>query len=140
MRRWECVAPQAGNRGATAETDENGLFQVEMPVGLDGNVTATAKLPREISPQQTVQAGDLTPGLSLPDDGFPPLIWTDLGVLSPILIPTFFSHDFSDADWKDIKVPSHWIMEGLTATTEPADIAGICKFRQLPRSPHQTAL
>ena len=102
---------------ATAETDENGLFQVEMPVGLDGNVTATAKLPSGESPQQTVQAGDLTPGLSLPDDGFSALDLDGVWHFKPDPNPGFYKPDFSDADWKDIKVPSHWIMAGFDSNT-----------------------
>jgi hypothetical protein len=102
---------------ATAETDEHGLFQVEMPVGLDGYVTATAKLPSGESPQQTVQAGDLTPGLSLPDDGVSALDLDGLWHFKPDPNPGFYTPGFSDADWKDIKVPSHWIMAGFDSNT-----------------------
>jgi hypothetical protein len=100
-----------------AETDENGLFQVEMPVGLDGDVTAAAKLPSGDSPQQTVQAGDLTPGLSLPDDGVSALDLDGVWRFKPDPTPGFYKTDFYDADWKDIKVPSHWIMAGFNSDT-----------------------
>ena len=103
--------------GATAETDAHGLFQIEMPVGLDGYVTATAKLPNGESPQQTVQAGDLTPGLSLPDDGVSALDLDGVWHFKPDPNPGFYRPDFSDADWKDIKVPSHWIMAGFDSNT-----------------------
>jgi hypothetical protein len=102
---------------ATAETDENGVFQVEMPVGLDGNVTATAKLPSGDSPRQTLQAGDLTPGLSLPDDGAGAIDLDGVWRFKPDPDPVFYKTDFSDADWKNIKVPSHWIMEGFDSNT-----------------------
>ena len=100
-----------------AETDENGLFQVEMPVGLDGEVTAAAKLPSGDSPRQTVQAGDLTPGLSLPDDSVSALDLDGVWRFKPDPTPGFYKTDFSDADWKDIKVPSHWIMAGFNSNT-----------------------
>jgi beta-galactosidase len=102
---------------ATAETDENGVFQVEMPVGLNGNVTATAKLPSGDSPQQTLQAGDLTPGLSLPDDGTPAIDLDGVWRFMPDPNPVFYRTDFSDEDWQDITVPSHWIMEGFNSNT-----------------------
>ena len=50
---------------ASAQSDSEGIFQVEMPVGLDGAITAVAKLPNGASAQQTLQAGDLTAGLQL---------------------------------------------------------------------------
>jgi len=101
----------------SAQTDASGMFQVDMPVGLEGNVTATAHLSSGDSPQQTVQAGDLTPGLGLPDDNAPPIdldgAWRfkadpDLG---------FYQTAFSDSDWKEITVPSHWMMEGFDSKT-----------------------
>jgi beta-galactosidase len=101
----------------SAQTDDNGIFQVEMPVGLEGEVTATAKLPNANSPQQTLQAGDLTPGLSLPDDAASPLDLDGTWRFKPDPEKDFYRTDFADGDWKDIKVPSHWVMEGFDSNT-----------------------
>jgi hypothetical protein len=116
---------------ATAETDENGLFQVEMPVGLDGDVTATAKLTSGDSPQRTVQGGDLTPGLSLPDDTASALDLDEVWRFKPDPDPAFYKADFSDADWKDLKVPSHWMMEGFDSNT---GTGGYRRHVQIPAS------
>src|SRR5579862_3471945 len=53
---------------ASATTDNDGMFQVEMPVGLTGTVTAEAQIAGGSSARRIAQADDLTPGLSLPDE------------------------------------------------------------------------
>ena len=98
---------------ASAQTDGDGMFQVEMPVGLEGDVTATAQLANGASPKCTVQAGDLAPGLSLPDDTVPALNLDGTWRFKPDPDANFFQTAFSDSDWTDIKVPSHWMMEGF---------------------------
>src|SRR6202140_3129594 len=116
---------------ASAQTDENGMFQVEMPVGLEGAVTATAQLPNGTSPKRTVQTGDLTPGLSLPDDTAPVLNLDGSWRFEPDPEPDFFQVNFSDSDWKDIKVPSHWMMEGFDSKT---GTGGYRRHLQIPAS------
>ena len=116
---------------ATAETDEYGLFQVEMPVGLNGNVSVNTKLPSGDSPQQTLQAGDLTPGLSLPDDGAAAIDLDGIWRFRPDPDPVFYKTGFSDADWKDIKVPAHWIMEGFDSNT---GTGGYRRHMQIPEN------
>jgi len=100
-----------------AQTDEAGMFQVEMPVGLEGSLSATAQLPDGSSPTATVQAGDLSPGLSLPDETTPMLDLTGSWRFKPDPAPDFFQTNVSDSGWKDIKVPAHWIMEGFDSST-----------------------
>jgi len=101
---------------AAAQTDESGIFQVEMPVGL-GDVTVTAQLPNGSSIRTNVQAGDLAPGLSLPDDTTPQLNLDGVWRFKPDPEPDFFQTNFSDWDWKDITVPSHWMMQGFDSRT-----------------------
>jgi hypothetical protein len=102
---------------ASARTDVNGMFQAEMPVGLEGEVTAAAQLPKGASPRQTIQAGDLTAGLTLLDDTAPVLDLDGTWRFKPDPNPDFSQTNFSDANWKDISVPSHWMMEGFDSKT-----------------------
>lgn len=102
---------------ASAKTDESGMFQVEMPVGLDGALTAVAELQDGSSPSRTVQAGDLSPGLSLLDETTAALDLTGNWRFKPDPESDFFQVNFADSKWKDIKVPSHWIMEGFDSAT-----------------------
>lgn len=115
------------------QTDENGVFQTEMPVGLEAELTATAKLPGGGALQHTVQAGDLTAGLSLPDEGASALSLDGSWRFKPDPHPDFYKTDFSDADWKDIKVPSHWVMEGFDSTT---GTGGYRRRLQIPANFH----
>ncbi|HLV86242.1 MAG TPA: glycoside hydrolase family 2 TIM barrel-domain containing protein [Candidatus Sulfotelmatobacter sp.] len=101
---------------ATSQTDDNGMFQVDMPVGMDGEVTAVANL-AGASAHQTLQAGDLSPGLSLPDTSTASIDLDGIWRFKPDPGPDFFKPDFPDADWKEIKVPSHWMMEGFDSNT-----------------------
>jgi len=116
---------------ASTQTDENGMFQVEMPVGLEGDVTATAQLPNGASLRRTVQAGDLTPGLSVPDDTAPALNLDGTWRFMPDPEPDFFQANFPDSGWKDIKVPSHWMMEGFDSKT---GTGGYRRHLQIPAS------
>ncbi|MGB8011869.1 MAG: glycoside hydrolase family 2 TIM barrel-domain containing protein [Terriglobales bacterium] len=124
---------------ASARTDENGIFQVDMPVGMEGEVTATAQLTsrlaselgNSVSPKCTVQAGDLTPGLSLPDDNAAALDLNGTWRFKPDPEPEFFQTSFSDSDWKDIKVPAHWMMEGFDSKS---GIGGYRRRLQIPAS------
>ena len=102
---------------ASAQTDTDGMFQVEMPVGLEGAVTATAQLPGGMSAQQTLPAGDLTPGLSRPDDNAPAINLDGTWRFQPDPAADFYQANFSDSAWKEIKVPAHWIMEGFDSKT-----------------------
>jgi beta-galactosidase len=119
---------------ATA-TDEKGMFQVEMPVSLEGDVTATAQLATQPSIggslQSTVQAGDLSPGLSLPDETTAAVNLNGTWRFKPDPEPDFFQANFSDSEWKDIRVPSHWMMEGFDSKTETG---GYRRHLQIPTS------
>jgi hypothetical protein len=101
----------------SVRTGADGVFQVDMPVGLEGAVTATARLSGGDSPEQTVPAGDLTPGLSLPDDTAPAVDLNGAWRFKPDPDEDFYQTTFSDSDWKEITVPSHWMMEGFDAKT-----------------------
>ncbi len=116
---------------ASAQTDGDGMFQVEMPVGLEGDVTATTQLANGASPKKTLQAGDLAAGLSLPDDTVPALNLDGTWRFKPDPDGDFFQTNFSDSDWKDIKVPSHWMMEGFDSKT---GTGGYRRHLQIPAS------
>ena len=116
---------------ASVQTTGDGMFQVDMPVGLEGAVTATAQLPAGASAQQTLQAGDLTPGLSMPDDSVPFINLDGTWRFQPDPDPDFYQADFSDSGWKDIKVPSHWMMEGFDSKT---GTGGYRRHLQIPAS------
>ncbi len=115
----------------SARTNENGIFQVEMPVGLEGDLTATAQLSNGTSPKCTIQAGDLAPGLNIPDDSRPMLNLAGTWRFKPDPEPDFFKVSFSDSNWKDIKVPSHWMMEGFDSNT---GTGGYRRHLQIPAS------
>jgi hypothetical protein len=118
---------------AASQTDDEGMFQVDMPVGLEGAVTATAQLPGGASAQQTLQAGDLTPGLSLPDDNVQVSDLDGTWRFQPDPDADFFQTNFADSNWKDIKVPSHWMMEGFDSKT---GTGGYRRHLQIPASFH----
>lgn len=113
----------------SAQTDPTGIFKVDMPVGLEGSVTATAKLPSGDSPEQILQAGDLAPGVSIADSTQAPLNLDGTWRFKPDPDANFYKTDFSGADWKEIKVPSHWMMEGFDSLT------GTGAYRRLVRIP-----
>ena len=115
----------------SATTDADGVFQVDMPVGLTGTVTAEAQITGGRSAKQSVQANDLTPGLSLPDETTPQVRLDGEWRFRPDPDPDFFQPKYSDSDWKEINVPSHWMMEGFDSRT------GIGAYRrqlQIPAS------
>jgi hypothetical protein len=116
---------------AAAQTDENGIFQIEMPVGLKGDVTASAQLTDGAAAKRVVQAGDLTPGLSLPDETVAAVNLDGAWRFKPDPEQNFFQPDFSDADWKSIAVPSHWTMEGFDSN---AGTGGYRRHLQIPAS------
>ena len=118
---------------ASAQTDSDGLFQADMPVGLEGNVIVTAQLPGGASSNTTIQAGDLAPGLSLPDDTVSALNLDGIWKFQPDPEAYFFQTTFSDSDWKDINVPSHWMMEGFDSKT---GAGGYRRHLQIPASFH----
>ncbi len=99
---------------ASAQTDGEGIFQVEMPVGLEGDLTVTAQLAGSAVPKTTVHAFALTPGLGAPDDSAPMLNLDGTWSFKPDADP---EASYPDSDWKDIKVPSHWTMEGFNTKT-----------------------
>ena len=115
----------------TAETDATGVFQVTYPVGLEGSVTAAAKLPAGQSAQQTQEAGDLTPGLSISDSSVAEMNLNGTWRFKPDPTPDFYKPEISDAGWKDIKVPAHWMMEGFDSQT---GTGGYRRHLQIPES------
>jgi beta-galactosidase len=115
----------------STQTDASGMFQVEMPVGLEGDFTATADIHEGISAQCRLHAGDLTPGLSMLDDTLPALDLDGAWRFKPDPESDFFQTNFSDSDWKEIKVPSHWIMEGFDSKN---GTGGYRRRLQIPNS------
>ena len=116
---------------ASTQTDEKGMFQVEMPVGLVGDVTASAQLANGASAKRTVEAGDLAAGLSITDETTPSMNLSGTWRFRPDPEPEFFQANFSDADWKSITVPSHWIMEGFESDK---GTGGYRRHLQIPAS------
>lgn len=102
---------------ASVQTDERGIFAVDLPVGLEGNVHAVAHLPDGSAPEQTILAGDLAPGLSLPDESTQSARLDGSWRFKPDPESDFYRADFSDSQWKQIRVPSHWTMEGFESQT-----------------------
>ena len=119
------------NWQASATTDKDGMFQVDMPVGLTGTVTAVAEIAGGLPARQIVQANDLTPGLSSPDETSPQLDLSGEWRFTPDPDPDFFQPKYSDHDWSEIKVPAHWMMEGFDSTS---GIGGYRKQLQIPAS------
>lgn len=113
---------------ASTQTDNDGIFQVEMPVGLEGEVTATANISGSPA-EQTLQAGDLTPGLSRPDNSAPAIALDGSWKFQPDPGPDFFRVNFPDLHWKEIEVPSHWMMQGFDSAT---GTAGYRRHVQIP--------
>lgn len=97
---------------ASATTDRDGRFEVDMPVGL-ADVTATAQLANSDSAKGAMQAGDLTPGLSSPDNASAQITLDGKWRFKSDPPSNFADPNIPDADWKEINVPSHWMMEGF---------------------------
>lgn len=115
----------------TATTDTDGMFQVDMPVGLTGTVTAEAQIAGGLSAKRTVQASDLTPGLSLPDETTSQVSLDGEWRFKPDPDSDFFQPTYSDSGWSEIKVPSHWMMEGFDSRS---GIGGYRRLLQIPSS------
>jgi len=116
---------------ASATTDNDGMFQVEMPVGLTGTVTAEAQIAGGSSARRIAQADDLTPGLSLPDETSAHVSLIGGWRFRPDPDPDFFQPNGSDRDWHDIKVPAHWMMEGFDSKD---GVGGYRRRLQIPAS------
>jgi hypothetical protein len=116
---------------ASVQTDRNGMFAVDMPVGLEGEIAATAQVANGASPQRLVQAGDLAPGLTMADDTVPALNLNGDWLFKPDPEPTFYRTDFPDRNWKTIKVPSHWVMEGFESRN---GTGGYRRHMEIPQS------
>jgi hypothetical protein len=97
----------------SAQTDHDGMFRVDMPVGLEGDMIATAHMANGASPQTTVRADALAPGLSMADDSLPPMSLDGTWLFKVDPEPDFYRTDFPEHEWKNIRVPSHWMMEGF---------------------------
>jgi hypothetical protein len=113
----------------TTHTDANGIFAADMPVGLEGDVTAEAEISSSVIARQTLPAGVFTPGLSLPDESVAPVALDGTWRFQPDPPADFYEPSFSDADWKDIQVPSHWVMQGFASKT------GVGGYRRRFRMP-----
>lgn len=109
------LAGTAGGKSwqASAQTDHDGRFEIEMPVGLEGEIVATAHLADGSSAKNNTYAGDLTPGLSLADESSAQINLDGKWRFKPDPPTDFAAPNVSDSDWKEINVPSHWMMEGF---------------------------
>src|SRR5271157_1006921 len=115
----------------SARTDENGMFRADMPVGLEGEIVATAQLADGVSSQRLVRADDLAPGLSMVDESLPVLSLNGTWLFKPDPEPAFYRTDYSDQDWKSIRVPSHWMMEGFDSKN---GVGGYRRHVEIPPS------
>jgi len=115
----------------SAQTREDGTFSIEMPVGLEGDLTTTAQIPGGISAKCTVKAGDLSPGLSLPDQSSIDVNLNGTWRFRPDPPTNFAEANFSDSDWKSITIPSHWAMEDFDSAT---GIGGYRRAFDIPAS------
>lgn len=104
----------------SSETDENGVFKVEMPVGLDGFITTSALLPDGTEITRRIASGDFSAGLSALDKNSPAIDLTGTWLFKPNPDEHFAEPQLPDTHWKTIRVPSHWIMEGYNAETGTA--------------------
>ena len=116
---------------ASATTDSEGMFQVELPVGLTGTVTATSEIAGGGTAKQVVQANDLTPGLGMRDETASQVSLDGEWRFKPDPDPDFFQPQFSDSDWSEIKVPAHWTMEGFDSKS---GIGAYRRHLQIPAS------
>jgi len=115
----------------STQTGQDGMFRVEMPVGLEREVIATAQLANGVSPQTTVRADTLTPGLSMADDSLPALNLNGVWLFKPDPEPDFYRPDLPDHEWKAIRVPSHWMMEGFQSER---GVGGYRRHVEIPQS------
>ena len=113
----------------SATTDTDGIFQVDMPVGLTGSVTAAAQISGGLYAKRIVHSDDLTPGLSLPDETTTQVSLNGDWRFKADPEPEFFEPQYSDREWNQIKVPSHWTMEGFDSKT---GIGGYRRQLQIP--------
>lgn len=114
--------------GAIANTDKNGIFQVDMPVGLEGELNASAVITDKVA-RTTVSAGNFSPGLSAIDTQSPQINLDGNWRFEPDPNSGFFQVGTSDSDWKQIAVPSHWAMQGFDSQT---GTGGYRRHFQLP--------
>lgn len=100
----------------SAETREDGTFSIDMPVGLEGNVTAIAEIRGGVFAKYRMSAGDLSPGLSVPDQTSAEVNLDGTWRFKPDPPVGFADPNFSESDWKSITVPSQWVMGGFEST------------------------
>lgn len=113
------VQGTAGGRAwqSDARTDATGVFSIDMPVGIEGDVTAVAQLPEGRTCTRTVSSGDFVAGLSVLDDSANPISLDGAWKFKPDPDADFYEPNVADSDWKEILVPSHWMMEGFDSKT-----------------------
>ena len=99
---------------AATTTDANGMFSVELPFGLQfGAVIIRAQVGDRVV-EHSVDA------IALPQTLTPHNKAIDLSGtwrFTPDPPDGFWTRDFNDSDWSDIRVPAHWAMEGFQSET-----------------------
>ena len=97
-------------------TDENGLFSVDLPLGVTGRLDILA-LDGVTSAKVEVESGDLARQLTPP----PPQAHDHISLVGEWDFladpPAGFPPTTATANWSRIKVPAHWEMEGFVAET-----------------------
>jgi beta-galactosidase len=98
----------------SVQTDGDGFFQVELPLGAAGPIRVTARKGEQTA-RLTANTGDLAAYLTPRPRGAPGYI-SLVGPWEFLTDPTAraFSQD-SSAGWKKIVVPAHWEMEGFVS-------------------------
>lgn len=117
-----------GQWQAQTKTNDHGLFEVAMPLGLTGDINVKTKSETGTH-DSVVRASDIQYGLT--PTSFRAKSTSLNGQWKFRLDPPeeFYKESFDDSKWSDIKVPAHWSMEGHRSIT---GIAGYRKTFSLP--------
>jgi hypothetical protein len=107
----------------TARSNDKGMFFAPMPVGMTGSVKAAVSV-SNVSSHASFPASDFQYGLTPLGFNESVTVLNDKWKFSPDPPEDFWKHEFNDADWKGIAVPSHWEMEGFRS------IEGIGGYRK----------
>ncbi len=104
---------------SSAASDENGLFVLPMPVGLEGTLRVKARAPWEDEGRSTNpgtwEAIRFQYGLTPLGEGSNSHSLNGTWKFLPDPSEDFFQSNFDDTRWPEINVPAHWVMEGFTS-------------------------
>ncbi|MHB0998666.1 MAG: glycoside hydrolase family 2 TIM barrel-domain containing protein [Armatimonadota bacterium] len=102
----------------TAKTNPQGLFIVDLPLGIQGNVQVTAKT-GDSTAKYSIDAGDISYALT-PRIGKKGNHLSMEGAWEIAMDPPDGFPKSGQVQWKPVTVPSHWEMSGFVAETGQA--------------------